>query len=77
MNNKNDKNELLINGKAPVDENIYINQVSSFDKSQREKDKYYNLGNNYSKNDLSLSKYVYLNGEKFLSNSIKLIEKGY
>ena len=75
--NKNDKNELFINGKTPVGENIDINQGSSFDKSQRERDKDNYLGNNYSKDDLSLSQSVYLNGEESLSNSIKLMEKGY
>ena len=75
--NKNDKNELFINGKTPVGENIDINQGSSFDKSQRERDKDNYLGNNYSKDDLSLSQSVYLNKEDSLSNSVKLIQKGY
>ena len=74
--NKNDKNE-LINGKTPIGENIDINQGSSFDKSQRERDKDNYLGNNYSKDDLSLSQSVYLNKEDSLSNSVKLIQKGY
>ncbi len=75
--NKNDEKELLINNITPVGENIDINQGSSFDKSQREKDKDYYLGNNYSKQDLSFSQSVYLNESDILSDSIQMFENGY
>ena len=80
--NKYEKNnELLINGKTPINDddnegNIDMNQGSRFNqKKENEKDNYNGL--NFSDGDLSLSQSVFVNNADSLENSCQWIEKGY
>ena len=76
-NNKYEEEEILINNKTPVSENIDINQGSSYNKNNIEENKDNYLGINYSKGDLSLSQTFYQNKEESLGDSIQMMEKGY
>ena len=76
-NNKYEEEEILINNKTPVGENIDINQGSYYNKNNIEENKDNYLGINYSKSDLSLSQTFYQNKEESLGDSIQMMEKGY
>ena len=76
-NNKYEEEEILINNKTPVSENIDINQGSSYNKNNIEENKDNYLGINYSKGDLSLSQTFYQNKDESLGNSIQMMEKGF